>query len=65
MMSSTRAEIGVCGSMIDSLGRTLIGLILFCEVATSSATAPQELCRPLVGPKRVGHQPPHGLSRPS
>ena len=39
MISSTRAEIGVCGGMIDSLGRTLSGLILFFEVATFSATA--------------------------
>jgi hypothetical protein len=39
MISSTRAEIGVCGGMIDSLGRSLSGLILFCEVATFSATA--------------------------
>ena len=38
-MISTRAEIGVCGGMIDSLGRTLSGLILFCEAATFSATA--------------------------
>jgi hypothetical protein len=38
MISSTRAEIGVCGGMIDSLGRTLSGLILFCEVATFGAT---------------------------
>jgi hypothetical protein len=38
MISSTRAEIGVCGGMIDSLGRTLSGLILFCDVATFSRT---------------------------
>ena len=39
MISSNRTEIGVCGGMIDSPGRTLSGLVLYCKVATFSATA--------------------------
>jgi hypothetical protein len=46
MVGSTRAEIGACGGMIDSLGRTFSRLILFCEAATFSATARRNRAEP-------------------
>jgi hypothetical protein len=49
MISSTRAEIGVCGGMIDSLGRTLSGLILLCEVGTFTAATRRNRAEPSSG----------------
>lgn len=63
MISSTRAEIGVCGGMVDSLDRTLSGLVLFCKVATFGATARRNRAELWSGLGRVGGQPPHGLWR--
>ena len=63
-MISTCAEIVVCGGMIDSLGRTLSGLILFCEVATFSATARRNHAELWSGMDGSETTPPHvGLWR--